>query len=210
MEEANDDEKCKKQNKTLTDSIFNRDVHVSYFKTCLETLPEPYTSAETNACSLLYFSVVGLDILGELESLNRDKIIKYVYSLQLTNGNVSNINSDSCRGCGFLGSHYLAHQRSPSDQESMAAVLGDETFCREIQMHTSTKQTDNSSRFLSGHIAMCYTSLVLLVTLGDNMKRVDKYGIITCKFRRKIADMESNIRYYHCSVAVSTRALGII
>jgi hypothetical protein len=47
----------------------------------------------------IYFAVVGLDLLGALDEVDRDSVISYIYSLQIASG--------SGRSAGFIGSGYM-------------------------------------------------------------------------------------------------------
>ena len=47
----------------------------------------------------IYFAVVALDLLGALHEVDREGIISYVYSLQVSGG--------AGRSAGFVGSGYL-------------------------------------------------------------------------------------------------------
>jgi geranylgeranyl transferase type-1 subunit beta len=157
--------------------------HINYLKTCLKELPDAYISAETSLCSLLYFSVVGLDILNQLDELPikfRKDIIEHVYSLQLN----PDIDRISCDCCGFIGSHYLAHRRRRDVNESNPDPLSSELFCIDASFNAELKSASsvNTSRrnLTIGHIAMSYTALAVLVTLGDDLSRVDRPTLIAC------------------------------
>ena len=57
--------------------------HAKYFLRCLELLPAPYASLDTNRLTVAYFCVSGLDVLGCLERVDAPRIIAWVYSLQV-------------------------------------------------------------------------------------------------------------------------------
>jgi hypothetical protein len=80
----------------------------------------------------IYFAVVGLDLLGALDSVDRARIISYVYSLQVAGGGGR---SAGFMGSPYLGSHHCAH--SPCCQScllfgSTSTPLSPflEVFCR--------------------------------------------------------------------------------
>ena len=56
--------------------------HAKYFLRCLELLPAPYASLDTNRLTVAYFCVSGLDVLGCLERVDAPRIITWIYSLQ--------------------------------------------------------------------------------------------------------------------------------
>jgi geranylgeranyl transferase type-1 subunit beta len=71
--------------------------HARFFQALLESLPEHYVSLETTRLTAVYFCVVGLDILGELETVDKDRVVAFILSNQVfhdTNG-------------GFIGSPFL-------------------------------------------------------------------------------------------------------
>ena len=57
--------------------------HAKYFLRCLELLPAPYASLDTNRLTVAYFCVSGLDVLGCLERVDAPRIISWIYSLQV-------------------------------------------------------------------------------------------------------------------------------
>ena len=44
-------------------------LHVKYFQKCLQCLPGPYSSLDTNRLTVAYFCTSALDLLGALLSL---------------------------------------------------------------------------------------------------------------------------------------------
>ena len=151
----------------------HRDALVSFFKYHLQELPEPYIELDTSRISALYFCVVGLDLLNELDSISsrRVDIIEFVYAQQLI----------APEGCsfghrGFLGT--FAGQRFGTCLcASMCLPTGDVS-------HVKTSQCSINPRtcFMEGHIAMTYTALAVLKTLGDDLSRVDKKGLVEGEF----------------------------
>lgn len=139
--------------KILKMADFDRKAHIHYLKECLQTLPSAYTSVESTMISILYFIVVGLDLLGELESVDKEAIVDRVYSLQLKP------NAEfQCRYgcCGFLGSHCMSQRMSGNN----------------LREYT---ESDNQEM---GHIAMTYTAIAILITLQDDLTRLDHPSII--------------------------------
>jgi len=56
--------------------------HGAYFKENMKSLPSFYATMDSNRLTLLYFCVSGLDLLGMLDTVDKDSIVRYVYSLQ--------------------------------------------------------------------------------------------------------------------------------
>ena len=79
--------------------------HVRFFRMHLKMLPQPYLSLDTSRMTALYFCVVGLDILGELErevkEAERLALIEWIYGLQVL---------DEAHG-GFRGSGWAGETR---------------------------------------------------------------------------------------------------
>lgn len=69
----------------LNKSDFALRRHGDYFKKHLQSLPIPYKTMDTNRLTLLYFSVSGLDLLEMIDEIDKDHVIRYVYSLQSEN-----------------------------------------------------------------------------------------------------------------------------
>ena len=63
---------------------FETEKHIQYFKRCLKQLPMQYTEADNNRMMLAFFSLSGLQLLGE--SSNAYKSIDWIYSLQTKGG----------------------------------------------------------------------------------------------------------------------------
>ena len=75
-----------------------RDKHIMFFQQCLKGLPEQHVVADTSRLTIAYFAVSGLDLLGAIDSVDKNKLIQWIYSLQLTpNGN------EEQSDCGFRG-----------------------------------------------------------------------------------------------------------
>lgn len=147
---------------------FERLRHIRYFTTSLANLPKQYSSADTNRLTLVHFAVQSLDILGVLPDqnvcgdaesevyLNRDEIIEWIYGLQtvptlkIQATAEMNIDGSSSRyvGGGFKGSNYLGH-------------------CNE-----------GSNSYDHSHLAMTYVALCTLISLGDDLSRINRTAIL--------------------------------
>merc|ERR1719383_311400 len=61
---------------------FAIDRHVAYFKECLASLPGHYRTMDTNRLTLMYFSLSGLDLLDALDTCDKERALRYIYSQQ--------------------------------------------------------------------------------------------------------------------------------
>lgn len=101
--------------------------------------------------TIVFFTVCGLDVLNSLSLINdklRSEIIEWIYSTQ-----VIPASDDETTG-GFMGTTTLN-------------VKSDDPLILK-----------NLSKYKYGHLAMTYTCLATLVTLGDDLSRVDKKAVI--------------------------------
>lgn len=128
----------------------NRAALTKYFQRHLGLIPEHYIMLDTSRITVIYFAVVGLDLLDELESIAdmRENIIEYIYAQQLKGG------TEGHRG--FLGT-YMGQPFG----SCLCCVTPKATQCR-----------------MEGHLAIAYTALVVLKTLGDDFGRVDRASLV--------------------------------
>lgn len=159
---------------------FYREGHVKYLKSVLKVLPTPYEAIDTSRLTALYFAVAGLDILGELDSLDKTAIVDFLYNLQIYS---LSDESKLSRG-GFIGGNFMNHTMCnlcTSDRDectnlkvdnmpSNSVLQGSCDSCPLIHMHNEYHQ---------GHIAMTYTAMVSLVTLGDDLTRINQTSVLS-------------------------------
>lgn len=142
--------------------------HVKYFLRHLETLPEHYLGLDTTRFSAIYFCVVGLDLLNHLHAItNKQDIIEFIYRFQIPHQSTSQDlpGSTAYSGCGgFLGT-------SASGQHFSSCFP-----CVDTSQYY--RRSCTLQRYTCGHLAMTYTALNILLTLGDDLSRVDKKGIV--------------------------------
>jgi len=226
------------------DAVFERDDHIKYFLSCLNGLRSAYTSLDTTRLTVVYFSVVGLDMLDSLDEVDSKRVCDYIYGLQLA---VDNQGGNAlCKECarphedgagGFLGSScagqpfrtYNNHNigdngNSNVDTSSVlsSAKTGETT---EGKIHTSGYYDSSSSghgrtsncecvsfEYMQGHLAMAYTSLAALLTLKDDLHRLDTQALlqsIKCAqlpngaFRATRTGNEADMRFVFCACAIS-------
>jgi prenyltransferase beta subunit len=133
---------------------FNKSAHLNYFLIASHVLPSHYTSLDPSRLSAIYFVVVALDLLDSLECVQTADFIEYIYLLQL------HATDESIKHghFGFVGGTFTAHN-----------VVEPESHCEYDSVHLWRQQ--------QGHIAMTYTALCSLLTLGDDLSRVDRQSI---------------------------------
>jgi geranylgeranyl transferase type-1 subunit beta len=159
-------------NPTQEELLFHHAAHVKYFKSCLNVMPSPYTSLDTSRLTAMYFSLVGLDILGELDSVDKTCIVNFIYSLLLQRPTTSTQQGNSS---GFIGGNFANHLQcelcAPCRADSKDDHSSTCNICSPFHAHIHEE-------FHQGHIAMTYTALVSLVTLGDDLSRIDRNLIL--------------------------------
>ena len=81
-----------------------RENHVRYLKSVLlEGLPGPYVSLDTSRVTAVYFVVLGLDILGALDEIDKEQVMDYVLAMQIS-ADESGLHPGHC---GFIGGSFL-------------------------------------------------------------------------------------------------------
>ena len=173
-----------------------RDKHARYLLHCLREVPQPYAALDTSRLSLAYFCVAGLDVLahlGKIDAPLRAGIVEWIYSLQVLPP------SDGCAGLpadrlgGFRGSGYLGAAHSSGGAPS-------------------------SSPYDGAHLAMTYTALAVLLTLGDDLSRVDGPRVLA--FVSSLQDEagcfsaypggERDMRFLFCAAAPSAQRAAAV
>jgi geranylgeranyl transferase type-1 subunit beta len=95
----------------MSEAVFTKDRHVTFFLRCLKTfLPGLYTSNDSNRMLLAFFIVSGLDLLGALESKTtpeeRQGYIEWIYQCQVPSGGFR----------GFTGTDFGTELRTPENE----------------------------------------------------------------------------------------------
>ena len=183
-------------------SSVNKTALKKFFEFHLGRLPEPYTQLDSSRLTVIYFCVVGLDLLGELDSMDevgKRVIIDYIYAQQLNDTHTSHGHR------GFLGTY----QGQP-----FGSCLCNLMQCIDIQdnCHSPTDQSQAPRCILNGHLAMAYTALAVLKSLGDDCSRVDKSALIREMSSLQQSDgcfsashdgSECDMRFLYCACAIS-------
>jgi len=161
--------------------------HIDFLLRMLRSLPSPYASQDSNHLTLIYFVISGLDLLGyQFSAEERERIIRFVYSLQLLPDKDNENNNDG--RCGFRGGTYYGGSFNPD--------------CHPRSLHIH----DHS------HIAMTYTGLAVLRICGDDFSRINKKAIIGSLKRLQKEDgsfspvangSENDMRFVYCACAIS-------
>eukprot|EP00003_Mantamonas_plastica_P028738 TRINITY_DN6657_c0_g1_i2.p1 TRINITY_DN6657_c0_g1~~TRINITY_DN6657_c0_g1_i2.p1 ORF type:complete len:344 (+),score=66.62 TRINITY_DN6657_c0_g1_i2:31-1062(+) len=163
---------------------FKQAYHIKYFKRCLDGLPFQYTSLDSNRLTLAYFCISGLDVLGALDDVIPDKsdYIDWIYSHQIIPDENTELSA-----CGFRGGTYCGNAFNVEGSGSV-------------------------HKYDLGHITMTYAALVTLRTLGDDLSRVHREGVLASlkalqqedgSFSPVIGGSESDMRFLFCACAVS-------
>ena len=163
-------------------------------------MPPEYTGLDTSRLTALYFAVVGLDLLGALDEIeNKQEIIDYIYGMQLPCDDALYIQQ-----CGFMGSSYAGQpfavcrpctSASPPDAGPGPSEPGKEKGATLSAIPTGLR------KHLQGHIAMAYTALATLITLGDNLAGVDRTGLLRGAVLLSTEHTSSGF-YRNCSLTI--------
>lgn len=160
---------------------FDPEKHKKYFRRSLNLLPSESAMYDYSRLTILYFVLIGLDILDNLDSLtieHKKEIIEWVYRLQLT----PNKNCPEHK-CGFMGSTTVINLKDHP---------GCEMYCE-------------------SNVAMTYMALCILITLGDDLSRVNKVAVLQGvgslqkpdgSFKSNYEHGESDLRFVYCSLAI--------
>ena len=160
---------------------FAKGSHIKYFRACLTSLPEPYSSLDTNRLTVAYFCIAGLDLLGAVDQLDKPSLIKWIYSQQLRRGERD---GDDWLG-GFRGSFLICAPFDP-------------------------KGAPSSNQYDVGHLAMTYTALATLSILGDDLSGVDRAAVLRHVHSLQQPDGsfcavdggENDMRFVYCAAAI--------
>ena len=148
----------------------------------------------------------------------KQNIVQFIYSMKLryeledaeVNGNVY---------CGFIGSSFryptpiLINSFTDSLTHSLthSIVYSGNIF---QPNNCSCNMLNASNKYVTGHLAMTYTALATLITLGEDINNLNKQEIIN-NLRQcqqpdgsfspiPIEGCETDVRYIYCAVAISS------
>lgn len=127
---------------------FYHEKHVKYFQQMVYLLPNHYTQLDTSRLTALYFVVVALDLLQEINRVPSIEVIDFIYQHQLIPKDEEEIIQGNF---GFIGGGFVGRE----GEEALSVLRS----------------------FQVGHLAMTYTALMILLTLEDDLSRVDRINI---------------------------------
>eukprot|EP01083_Nonionella_stella_P002231 6420_1 len=175
---------------------FDPNLHLTMFKAMSRQPPSQYVAMDVQRMTLLFFSVFAIDILCDLNVYynstkelkeERNDIINWVYAQQIIRNKAQNIDYAGFRGGSFVG--------VPFDNNSKPEAQ---------RLHLDKWDRVNMA---STHNAIC-----LLIGLGDDLKQLDRQGIIntvrmlqdpvTGSFCSMI-DGEVDMRFIYCACVIS-------
>lgn len=151
-------------------------------------LPEDCAGYDCSRMTIAFFCVAGLDVLGALDSVNRQEIIDWVYAQQVLPDAAGDTGSSGEPApCGFRGGSSSGARYNPQCE--------------------SCGQTP----YDYGHLAMTYAALAVLATCGDDFSRVNRKAIIRGipkqhadgSFSPVVVPSESDMRFLYTACAVS-------
>lgn len=158
---------------------FLRDKHIKFCIRCLAILPQICEFLDANRLPVAFFAISGLDLLGAISKLDKEKqdIIEWLYFLQIR---PDDNNEADCYGCGFRGS----------------------TTCSvEIKNEVCDK-----AHIASTYTALC--CLVILgddlsrVDKRNIIHSVRKLQLPNGSFRALHDECESDIRHLYCAACI--------
>ncbi|XP_030557075.1 geranylgeranyl transferase type-1 subunit beta isoform X1 [Drosophila novamexicana] len=150
----------------------------------LHLLPARMSSHDNTRSTIVFFAVCGLDVLNSLHLISpqlRKDIIDWTYG-----GLVVPRENEKRRG-GFMG-------------------------CRAMLPKTEDAELLECMRqYQWGHLAMTYTSIAVLVTLGDDLSRLNRQSIVEGvaavqhadgSFSASIDGSENDMRFVYCAATI--------
>jgi geranylgeranyl transferase type-1 subunit beta len=184
----------------------DRQRQIAYFSYSLRQLPGAYGKLDTNRLTLAHFCVQALALLGvwdddasvhqEAMRLDRQAIIDWIYSLQVPFSSSSD--SDEAvthNNAGFTGGRFLGSAFHAADDDDKDVDKG--------HPHAA---------FCHAHVAMTYTALCTLRTLGDDLSRVPRAAIVAAlrplqrpgdgSFYCIAAGSEHDLRFLYCACCI--------
>lgn len=207
MNNSNDDRKLSDDIDGMIISSINLaeldyDKHVRYLLKLLEGVPKQYTGLDTSRMTLLYFCIIGLDMLNHrIDDTLRRSTIDYIYAMQIPASHL-----DTYPGhCGFIGSPFLG-------QTFMTTTTTTPLINDMNRLNNLHDDNDTAFSYMQGHLAMTYTALAMLTSLQEGLERVDKVNIINGLkhlqkengvFSATIHGSECDMRFVYCACAIS-------
>ncbi|CAI0443091.1 unnamed protein product [Linum tenue] len=140
-QEEGEQEEC--IGKLLADSSFERERHLMFLQMMYQMLPHHYQSQEINRLTLAYFAISGLDIVGSLDTVDKDEVASWVLSFRAYPEDIAEINDGEFYG--FNGS-------------------------RSSQYHSDDAGGFSNNH---SHLASTYCALAILKIVGYHLTSID-------------------------------------
>lgn len=177
--------------------------HARYFRYCLSGLQEDYAPLDTSRMtavrrqspqrrqtqpqaltapvypnhSQVYFCVSALDFLGALDSSVRERVAAWVLGHQFRPSPTAK-GRDAERAGGFRGGPFLGHPFGARGEVRCSCAVGLAACRRVDRTDRPVRAAAQTSDLDAPHIAMSYTALAVLNTVGDDLSRVDRAGVL--------------------------------
>ncbi|XP_055683923.1 geranylgeranyl transferase type-1 subunit beta [Lutzomyia longipalpis] len=157
--------------------------HAKYFSRFLNLLPARLASHDSTRVTIAFFSVCGLDILDSLELLTPTQRRNIIDWIY----KYQVIPQGNLKCGGFQGSSTLSIK---SDDPAKRAAV---------------------EAYHWGHLAMTYTGIAILISLGDNLSRLDREAIVEGvaavqredgSFSASVEGNEQDMRFVYCAAAI--------
>uniref|UniRef100_A0A1L8DU25 Geranylgeranyl transferase type-1 subunit beta n=1 Tax=Nyssomyia neivai TaxID=330878 RepID=A0A1L8DU25_9DIPT len=157
--------------------------HAKYFVRSLNLLPARLASHDSTRVTIAFFAVCGLDILDSLELLAQTQRQNIIEWIY----RYQVVPKGSIKCGGFQGSSILSIK---SDDPAKCAAV---------------------QSYHWGHLAMTYTGIAILVSLGDDLSRLDRKAIVEGvaavqredgSFSASIEGNEHDMRFVYCAAAI--------
>lgn len=158
------------------------DKHAKYFVRFLKLLPGRLSSHDSTRVTIAFFAVCGLDVLDRLHLLS-DEAKKEIIEWIYSYQVVPS--ESGPKSGGFVGSSTLN-------------VANADENC-------------GTNKYKWGHLAMTYTGIAILVTLGDDLSRLNRKAIVEGvaavqrpdgSFSATIEGSEHDMRFVYCAAAI--------
>ncbi|CAN1746989.1 Geranylgeranyl transferase type-1 subunit beta [Linum perenne] len=174
-------------------SSFDRERHLTYLRMMYQMIPYHYQSQEINRITLAYFAISGLDIIGALDTVDRDEVASWVLSLRAQPRDVSEINN------------------------GMVLIVNVEHVAGEFYGFNGSRSSQfpsGNSRGFSGnhsHLASTYCALAILKTVRHNLFNIDWTPLLMSMRNLQQPDgsflpihfgAETDLRFTYCAAAI--------
>ncbi|XP_065911025.1 geranylgeranyl transferase type-1 subunit beta-like [Dysidea avara] len=164
------------------ENILLRNKHIKFFQRCINILPSSTRQFDTSRMTILFFAVCGLDVLDAMDTISAMK--------------------------ADIISWIYAQQVLPSNSQHHPGYCG----FRGSGFNGASYKGDVGTIYNYSHIAMTYTALATLITLGDDLSRVDKPAVVKSlkvlqldngSFKSTAEESENDMRFVYCACCIS-------